>query len=236
MATSIPTAFLFFAAAVALLALPCLWLIWTRVPKGLAFQPVRLTDLRRILGNARLMLAILFTASFLASIWVVLTYLAPLLTQTMGWGRDGITLALLVFGVGAVLGNILGGILSDRIGPVRMLLLLSISQVGWLATYSFLPFDGTALLVVIFLQSVCGWSFMAGQQARLVSLAPESAPVVLSLNAAALYLGTAIGSAIGSFVINGAGLGALGWTASGLALVAVLHMAISARVGADHKS
>ena len=136
---------------VALLALPCLWLIWARVPKGLAFQPVTLADLRRILGSGRLMLAVLFTASFLTAIWVVLTYLAPLLTQTMGWGRDGITLALLVFGIGAVLGNIMGGILADRIGPVRTLLLLSTSQIGWLVTYSYLPFGETMLLMVIFL-------------------------------------------------------------------------------------
>ena len=76
---------------------------------------------------------------------------------------------------------------------------------------------------------------MAAQQARLVALAPGSAAVVLSLNAAALYLGSAIGSAIGSFVIGGAGLVALGWTASGLAFFAALHMAVSARVSGDYR-
>ena len=101
---------------VVFLSIPFIWLIWTRVPKGLSFQPVNLTDLRKILGNGPMMLAVMFTASFLSAIWVVYTYLAPLLTETMGWGRYGITLALIVFGVGAVIGNVLGGFLADRVG------------------------------------------------------------------------------------------------------------------------
>ena len=77
---------------------------------------------------------------------------------------------------------------------------------------------------------------MAGQQARLVSLDPESAPVLLSLNAAAIYIGAALGSAIGGLVIDTAGLAYLGLTASGLAVFAMLHILISARVSGDYKS
>jgi len=221
---------------VALLAVPCLWLIWTRVPRGLSFQPVTLGDLKRTLGNGPVMLAVLFTASFLAAVWTVYTFLAPILTQSMGWGRDGITLALLVFGVGAVIGNLLGGILADRIGSVRTLALLSTTQIFWLGLYSWLPYPEPLMLVIIFLQSVCGWSFMAAQQARLVSLAPNSAPVVLSLNAAAIYIGAAIGSGIGGVVIDLAGLALLGRTASAMAVLAVLHILISARISGDHNS
>jgi predicted MFS family arabinose efflux permease len=221
---------------VVLLALPCLWLIWTRVPKGLSFQPVTLADLKRILRNGPIMLAVLFTASFLAAIWVVYTYLAPLLTEIMGWGRDGITLALLVFGIGAVVGNVLGGILADRIGPARTLALLATTQIFWLSLYSYMPFPAWLMLTFIFLQAVCGWSFMAGQQARLVGLAPESAPVVLSLNAAAIYIGAALGSAIGGVVIDTAGLDSLGRVASALAVLALLHILISARVSGDNKT
>jgi predicted MFS family arabinose efflux permease len=221
---------------VALLSLPCIWLIWTRVPKGLSFQPVTLTDLRRVLGNGPLMLAILFTASFLGSVWIVFTYLAPLLTQQMGWGRNGITLALLVFGCGAVIGNVAGGILADKFGPIRTLLLLSCTQVVWLMLYSLLPIPEALLLVMIFFHSCCGWSFMAGQQARLVALAPETAPVVLSLNAAAIYVGAAVGSAIGSVVIDTTGLTGLGFTASAMAVIAVLHILLSARVSGDRQA
>ena len=37
----------------------------------------------------------------------------------MGYGRNGVTFMLVVFGAGAVIGNMFGGRLSDRIGPAR---------------------------------------------------------------------------------------------------------------------
>ena len=38
-------------ALVAVMALPCLWLVWTRVPAGLRLAPVGLTDLRHALRD-----------------------------------------------------------------------------------------------------------------------------------------------------------------------------------------
>ena len=48
-------------------------------------------------------------------------------------------------------------------------------------------------------------------QARLVALAPELAPVSLSLNSSAIYLGSATGAAVGALVIAHASVGRLGW-------------------------
>ncbi|KAG1715233.1 Purine efflux pump PbuE [Nymphon striatum] len=110
------------------LAVPCIWLIWTFIPSGLSFQAVSLRDLGRTLRNGPIMLAVMITASFLSGIYVVYTYMSPLLSGTMGFGRDGITAALLVFGCGAVIGNLVGGRVSDRIGPIRTLTILASLQ------------------------------------------------------------------------------------------------------------
>jgi predicted MFS family arabinose efflux permease len=87
--------------------------------------------------------------------------------------------------------------------------------------YSLLPMPHVALVALTFLWGVIGWAFMAPQQSRIVSIDPQSQNVSLSLNASAIYVGAAIGSAVGGAVIEGAGFSALGWTTS-LALVAVL--------------
>jgi predicted MFS family arabinose efflux permease len=47
-------------------------------------------------------------------------------------------------------------------------------------------------------------------QARLVALAPELAPVSLSLNSSGIYLGSATGAAVGALVIAHASVGRLG--------------------------
>lgn len=225
-------------AVVFFVLLPCLWLVWTIVPRGLSFQPVTLRDLGRVMRNGRLMLAVGFTTSFLMAGYVVNTFLAPLLSQNLGWGRDGITLALAVCGIGAVFGNIMGGALSDRIGPARTLTFLCLAQLVVLPGFSLLPLAGgeagtvagTMAMGLLVLWSVFGWSFMAAQQARLVNLAPEATPVMLALNAAGVYVGAAIGSALGGLVLAGFGLWPLGLVAGGLMLVALVHLRLSVRL------
>ena len=226
-------------AVVLVVLLPCLWLIWTIVPRGLSFQPVTLHDLTRMMRNARLMLAAGFTASFLTAGYVVNTFLAPLLSQNLGWGRDGITLALLVCGIGAVLGNMMGGALSDRIGPARTLTFLCLAQLIVLPGFSALPLagghatllSGALAMGLLLLWSIFGWSFMAAQQARLIGLAPDAAPVILALNAAGVYVGAALGSAIGGMVLAGIGLAPLGLVAGALMVLALAHLRLSLRLG-----
>ncbi|QUJ77114.1 MFS transporter [Sulfitobacter albidus] len=212
------------------LALPCIALIWTRVPAGLKFQPVSLRDLRDVLGEGRLMLAIGFTASFIGAQYVLFTYIAPLLSETMGFGRNGITLVLVISGVGAVFGNIMGGFLSDRLGWRITLSALCVAQILLMPMFSLLPVAPPMLFLLAFLWALGSWSFMAAQQTRLIALAGHRAPVVLALNAAAIYVGAAIGSAFGGALIAGFGLLALGIGAGVGAALALAHLTLSARL------
>jgi len=59
-------------------------------------------------------------------------------------------------------------------------------------------------------------------QARLVVLAPELAPISLSLNSSAIYLGSATGAAVGALVIAHPSVERLGWVAAGISLAALL--------------
>jgi DHA1 family inner membrane transport protein len=204
-------------------------LIWVRVPAGLRFTPVTLADLGRALKDGLVMGAVLFTASFLCAIYVLFTYLAPLLEQTMGYGRDGITLVLLLFGAGAVAGNLIGGALTDRLGSVKSLVLLCLGQIVLMPLFSGLPIDGGLLLVLVFVWSAFGWSFVAPQQVRLLHLAPQLAGVVFALNAAAIYVGTASGSALGGLVQTVGDLTWLGAAAGITALGALGHILWSHR-------
>ncbi len=205
-------------------------LIWVRVPAGLSFQPVRLTDLGRVLAAPQLMLAILFTTSFLAGIYVPYTYTAPLLEEAMGLGRDGVTAALAVFGLGAVVGNVLGGWLADRVGPVRTLAMLACAQAVLMPLLALLPLPMPLAMALIFVWSVCCWSFLAGQQARLVGLSGPQAPVVLALNAACIYVGAAFGAALGGRVVDDWGLGLVGPVGGVMAVLALVHILASDRL------
>ena len=174
---------------VAALAVLSALVIWVRVPQGLRFQPVRLADLASVLGNGRLMLAIVFTALSLGAIYVPLTYLAPLLGERMGLDRDGVTAVLLVCGLGAVAGNLVGGLVADGHGPFRTLLGFACLQVALMPLLSTLPLPLGLAMAPFFVWNACGYGFIAGQQMRLVVLAAPQAPVAISLHAAYIYIG-----------------------------------------------
>jgi len=210
------------------LSVPCIALVWTQVPRGLSFQPVSLRDLAVSLQDARMMLAVLFTGSFLGSIYVLYTYIAPLLSETMGFGRDGVTAILAIFGCGAVVGNILGGIMADRFGWRVTLTILAALQAGIMPLFSLLPLPVPVLYAMAVAWAVFGWSFMAGQQMRLIGLAGPRAPVVLALNAAAIYVGAALGSGLGAWVLETYGVIWTGLAAGICAFGALVHLLLSA--------
>lgn len=215
---------------VAVLAVAFAVVIWVRVPAGLRFQPVRLADLASVLGNGRLMLAITFTAVFLGAIYVPFTYLAPLLEDRMALGRNGVTAALVVCGLGAVAGNLAGGWIADRFGAFRTLLGFACLQVAIMPLLSLLPIPLGLAMGLFFVWNACGYGFTAGQQMRLVTLAGSQAPVALALNAACIYVGAAIGATLGGWVLAGAGLQALGVAGGTMALVAVGWIIASQRL------
>lgn len=206
------------------LSLPVVWAIWTRVPAGLSFAPVTLTALGATLSNPRLVFAVGYTALLMCSTYILYTYIAPLLTETMSYGRDGVSLVLLLFGVGAVIGNILGGQMTDRVGATRWLLIMTVLLSGVNAAYSALPLPHWILCVLSVAWSTLGFSFMSAQQSRLIALAPERTQVLLALNASAIYVGAACGAAIGAIIIDLFGVGGLGLAGGAMGLIAAASL------------
>lgn len=83
------------------------------------------------------------------------------------------------------------------------------------------------LLPAILLWGLASWGLMPAHQARLVALAPSLAPVSLSLNSSAIYLGSAMRAAVGTLVIADGGMERLGWVAAGFSLAALLPVLAS---------
>ncbi len=208
----------------------CLLLVTLYVPKKVPFQVNTLKTLFVSFRDWRSLLSVLFTASFLGAIYVLFTYMAPILETMMGFGRNGVTVALIAFGIGAVVGNILGGKLSDQFGPYPTLRFLCVMQIICLCVLGFIPLHPVFLMVLIGLWSMFGWSFMVAQQSRLVRQTPARQNMVLSLNAASVYFGAALGSAVGGALIAPYGLDKLAWFAAFFMALALIHLIVSERL------
>lgn len=218
-------------AAVALLTVAGFAVVARSVPRGLTTPVATLGSLGSVLATPRLVTAVSFTAFFVGGLYVVYTFMAPLLEARLGLGRDGVTGMLVVFGLGAFAGNAMGGFLTDRIGAARTLALLCAAQVVLMpaVTETRLSLVGTGALVALW--SLCAWSFMVAQQARLAALEPPRTPILFALNAAAIYLGGSIGSFVGGRVLNGAGLDTLGWAGAAIVAVAAFSLYAVSRSG-----
>ena len=207
----------------------CAMVLVRAIPRNVEFQATNLTTILSALGNGRLMFAVTFTATIMTAVYIVFTYFGPLIEASAGSNPETRTFYLVLFGLGAVAGNYIGGILSDRIGSKRTLIIVCVAHMALMPLFSIMPWNPVLFAVIVAVWSAFGWSFMAPQQSRLVSIAPQVQALALALNAAMIYVGIAIGSAIGGRLLNWQGLAILGVAGGIGAAVALLHLLGSSR-------
>lgn len=146
------------------------------------------------------------TALTMGGTFLVFSYIAPLVGLVAGGGTNTVAAALLLFGVFSVLGNFLGGFAADRTGPRRTLVVglcaYALSLGALWAIVNVRP-SGAVVLAAVALAAwgVSNWAFNPPQQQRLLEAAPDAGSLALSLNASALYLGQAVGSAVGGYAL-----------------------------------
>ncbi|MFD7500529.1 MFS transporter [Streptomyces sp. NPDC059850] len=163
--------------------------------------------------------------SFLAAVASLglYTYLAPVL-ESAG-GAHEVAPYLWAWGLGGVAGSLLIGRLVDRAaraaGAGRVAALVGVLMAVITAAEAVLPalapvplLAGAALVI----WGAAGWALQVPQQHRLLALKEERGTVALALNNSALYLGSAVGSALGGAALS-AGLSGrvLPWAAAGVA-------------------
>lgn len=165
-----------------------------------------------------------------AGTFTVYTYLSAFMQAVTGLGPRGLAVVLLAYGAASAVGTRVGGAAADHwgarctvvfgCGPV-LLAYLALA-LGAVLEQAAMPI----LLTAILLWGLAGWAVMTAQQARLVALAPDLAPVSLSLNSSAIYLGSAIGSAVGAVMIADGAVRMLGYVASCISLAALLTVLV----------
>ncbi|WP_165422877.1 MFS transporter [Ktedonosporobacter rubrisoli] len=189
-----------------------------------------------LLTKRHVWLALALTFISLVGANSLLTYIRPVLDRVTTF--DAALLSLVLFGIGAasLLGNLLGGYLADRWGIGRTLirvyaLMILITLTISLLTLLHKSFALNIIAVVILVVwSTVAWLGAPALNSYLAMLEPQSAPVVLSLNMTALYLGTAGAGALGGLVLALGGIEYLGATCSLAMLIALLLILSNTRL------
>ncbi|MEU0024581.1 MFS transporter [Streptomyces sp. NPDC006335] len=157
------------------------------------------------------------------------TYLAPFLTDADARGTDGALGAMWAWGLGGVTGSLLIGRIVDRTG--RPYAVVTVVLVLLCLSHLLLPVAaraGWVLAVPLIVWGAAGWALQVPQQHQLIAARPDQAPVAVSLNSSAVYLGSALGSALGGVTLAaGAAPADLPyWTGALVAAGLVLHLVL----------
>ena len=153
------------------------------------------------------------------------TFIAVILRRSLP--ATVVPLLLLLFGLGAVAGNFMGGVLSDRFGTrkpmITCLTLLICALAGIEFTSSSLIAAGMNMIAWAILMA----ALFTLQQQKTIMVDPAQSNLLLALNNSALYLGAAIGTAAFGAIISRMSLAVVSPISAGaaaLSLGALLFM------------
>ncbi|MDX6363593.1 MAG: hypothetical protein QOC85_2603, partial [Streptomyces sp.] len=171
------------------------------------------------LANSRVLGAALTTFLVFLAFQTTFIYYTVAAHPATGGDQDRLTLLLLVSGIASVGGSAGGGRLVDRLGPRWVILFAGAAATVLSAASPWTLQSMPSALVTSALTPVAGWAVTVALITRLASLDPANAPLLISLNSSALYLGIAAAGGTGSLAM--ALLGDRWFLLAGTALMAL---------------
>jgi predicted MFS family arabinose efflux permease len=186
--------------AVAMLSVVSAASIWLTLPNHIRPAALTAAAWSRVLRSPVLMGIVSVTALQGAGQFVLFSYFGPILKHSFGADATMLSLMWALFGAFGLVGNMAVSRFIDRVGAGRMVLLttslIALSLLLW-------PFAGTlAWLAVVLVPWGLGcFAANSAQQARLVGLAPALAPGSVALNSSGIYIGQAVGAALGGWLL-----------------------------------
>lgn len=222
--------------AIGVMAALCAAVLWWRLPARQYGQKLTISERLAALRRPGVALALMVTFVHLSGAFSVISYFGAIAIDGAGLTRYSLPLLLLAFGAGAVVGNGMGGYLSDKHGSVPVIvwsMILATILCAGMSAILLLPdrIAGPMLIALMVPWGMIGWAFMPAQVSRLVGLAPDLSGLTLSLNVSALYFGVAFGTFVGGRILEFGSVEAIGVAGAALSTTALVMFLYSLRRG-----
>lgn len=163
-----------------------------------------------VLAQPRLLLVYAITALGYGGTFLSFTYLASILQDVSGFSANAVSGVLLVYGVSVAIGNLWGGRLADRRGPIPALKLIFALLATVLFVLTFTAYNTWLVLLTVLALGAVAFGNVPGLQVYVVKqaqrFAPQAADVASGLNIAAFNVGIAFGASLGGLVVDHLGL------------------------------
>lgn len=215
-------------ALVGLLSLIGAGWVWFALPDGIRPAAMSAASWRVVLTHPVLMTVVGVTALAGAAQFTLFSYMAPYYRQVLGLSPGEMATLFLWFGAVGLASSVVVSRQIDRLGPARMVVLL-LSLMA--CSYALWPLgtNGWLMALVLVPWALGGFGSQSSQHARLSLLAPAYAPASMALNSSAIYVGQAVGAAMGGALLVVSGYSMLNWAALSLVVLAMLASQWAAR-------
>lgn len=153
--------------------------------------------------NVRVWVALVMTALAFGAVYAPFTYIAPLMTEVAGFEPGALPWLLAVFGLGLVLGNVIGARAADR-RLMTTLIAASAAMLVVLVVFAATAHAKWPAAVTLFILGVVAYTTVPGLTTRVVTSADSDAQNLLASSAAvsAFNLGNAAGAFLGGRAIE----------------------------------
>ena len=201
--------------AVAAIGVIATVVIATLVPSDTRREaPVAFREELKAIARPQVLLGLLMTVLGFGGMFTVYTYIQPLLTQVTGFADAAVSPILLVFGVGMIIGNLLGGRFADRrLSGALLGTLAALAAV--MGAMTFVLQSPWLMVAFVGLLGAAAFATVSPLQLWVLQKADGAQSLASSLNIGAFNLGNALGAWLGGVVISqGLGLAALPWVAA----------------------
>ncbi len=169
------------------------------------------------------------------AIFSVFGYIGPVLLALNPLTPGELSFTLVMFGLSGVAGTISGGWAVDRFGPIRSLRVQLVVLTTMMALVPFTAGSHALTVLVFVVWGVAGFGMTAPQQVLLATRAPGHAPLLMSLNASMLYVGTALGTVISGSLVGAFGFARLPWVGLPFAAAALVTLIFDSRTGVGRR-
>ncbi|GGV40371.1 MFS transporter [Streptomyces spectabilis] len=178
--------------------------------------------------NVQVLLAMAMTVLGFGGVFAAITYITPMMTEVAGYSESSVTWLLVLFGLGMVAGNLIGGRFADRaLMPMLYVSLGALALV--LAVFTLTAHNKIASAVTIVLIGALGFATVPPLQKRVLDQASGAPTLASAVNIGAFNLGNALAAWFGGIVISaGFGYTAPNWVGAVLAASALVLAFLSA--------
>ncbi|MGF6767578.1 DHA1 family inner membrane transport protein [Paraburkholderia sp. GAS199] len=197
------------------------------VPRNIRHTaPASLKEQAMVLAQPRLLMVYAKTAIGYGGSFIPFTFLAPILQQVSGFSASAVGWVMLVYGVSVAAGNLWGGRLADRKGPIAALQIIFALLAVVLFALTFTAHVKWMALLTVLLWGAVAFGNVPGLQVYVVKQAerftPQAVDVASGLNIAAFNLGIAAAAWLGGLIVTHLGIMNTTWIGALVVLVSLL--------------